>query len=226
MRNLLSTLVIISFLLVISSCRKSTKSNDAIADVFGRSWVYGADVGYSTVHSVISSNPMTSVSVNVPGGVTFNLAESNVAGTAFFKDTSMVGALPNHEPPTPGIYTYNVKFANGEQKVYTNNLTNDFLLPPVIDSLYITKDGLSLRLKWEPVAGAQTYELRISSGQNEIFPWMEFGDPSNMYTERLIAYFIYYLPGTITFELRALKYESAEKNYVQAMSYTSKSIDL
>jgi hypothetical protein len=225
MKNFSISVLVIFILLVISSCKKNN-SNDATVDVFARSWLKNGSLAYSTVHSVVSINPMTAVTVDVPGAVSFSLSKSDGPGTSFFKDTSMEGSAPSHVPPVTGIYTYHVKFANGEQKLYTNDLTNDFLLPPVIDSLYIISDGLSLRFKWEPVEGAQSYEIRISSGQNEIFPWMELLDPSGMHTERLIAYFAYYLPGTITFELRAVKYESEEKKYVQALSYSSASIDL
>ena len=138
----------------------------------------------------------------------------------------MAGIYPSLEPPVTGTYTYHVTFTNGEQKVFTNNLTNDFLLPPVVDSLYIKPDGITLRMKWQPVAGAQAYQIRVSSGQNVILPWLQFADPSGMYTERLISMFSNYLPGTLTFELRAVLYESGDETYAQAISYSSKSIDL
>ena len=225
MKNFSFLLLIITALLVISSCKK--EKNDAIADVFARSLMYNGKAGYSTVHSVTSSTTtMTAVTVDVPGGVSLSLYDHDGTGRAFFKDTSMAGSDPNPEPPVTGIYTYHVTFANGEQKIYTNTLSNDFLLPPVIDSLYVMPDGISLRLKWEPVAGAYAYQIRISSGQNEILPYLELTDHAQLYNERLIALFANYLPGTLTFELRAMTYESPDENYVQAISYTSASIDL
>jgi hypothetical protein len=224
MKNFSFLLLIITALLVISSCKK--EKNDAIADVFARSLMYNGKVGYSTVHSVVSTTVMSAVTVDIPGGGTVSLYDHDGTGTAFFKDTSMVGMYPNPEPPAAGTYTYHVTFGDGEQKVYTNTLANDFLLPPVIDSLYIMPDGISLRLKWEPVAGAQAYQIRISSGQNQIFPYLELTDHSQLYNERLISQFASYLPGTLTFELRAMKYESEDEKFVQAISYTSASIDM
>jgi hypothetical protein len=227
MKNLSLPILAILLLLIGFSCKKNNTPNEASVDVFARSEIINGKVGYSTVHSVTStSNPMTTVTVLTPGGATFNLRDQDGTGSAFLKDTSMAGLYPSLDPPAIGTYTYNVTFKNGEQKVYTNNLTNDFLLPPVIDSLYIKPNGIQLRLKWEPVAGAQAYQIRISSGQNVIMPWLQFNDPSGMYTERLISMFAYYLPGTLTFELRAVIYESADQMYVQAISYASKSIDL
>lgn len=226
MKNLSLSLLVIAILSVFSSCKKNDPRNDAEADVFARSLIYNGEVGYSTVHSVVSSVPMTAVTADTPEGVTISLYDHDGTGTAFFKDTSMAGLYPNLEPPVPGLYTYHVTFENGEQKDFTNTLSDGFLTPPVIDSLYVTQDGQSLRLKWEPVAGADAYQIRISSGQNIIYPWLQFADPSGMYTERLIAYLIDYLPGTITFELRAMKYESDEEKYVQSFGYSSASIDL
>ncbi len=226
MKNLYLVLLIISVLSIFASCKKINPQNNAVADVFARSLVYNGNIVYSTVHSVVSSNPMRAVTVDTPDGVIFSLSEHDGTGTSFLKDTSMAGSNPNPEAPVAGLYTYHVTFTDGIQKDFTNTLTDNFLPPPVIDSLYKTQDGLSLRLKWEPVAGADAYQIRISSGQNEIFPWLQFADPSGYYTERPIAYFTYYLPGTITFELRAMKYESSEEMYVQSFGYSSASIDL
>ena len=226
MKNLFPVLLVIFVLSIFSSCKKNNPQNDAIADVFARSLVFGGEVGYSTVHSVVSSSTMSAVTVDTPDGITFSLYDHDGTGTAFFKDTSMAGSNPNPESPVPGLYTYHVTYTNGEQKDYTNTLSDVFLLPPVIDSLYITSDGLRLRIKWEPVAGADAYQIRVSSGQNEIYSWLQFLDPSGMYTERLIAYMAAYLPGTITFELRAMKYESSDEMYIQSFGYSSASIDL
>jgi hypothetical protein len=227
MKNISLSFFAIILLLVGFSCKKSNTPNEATADVFARSLVFNGLVGYSTVHSVTSySNPMTAVSVTTPGGVTFSLSDQDGTGSAFLKDTSMAGLYPSQQPPETGTYSYHVTFKNGEQIVYTNNLTNNFLLPPVIDSLYIKPEGGIIRLKWQPVAGAQAYQIRVSSGQNVIQGWLQFDDPSGMYTERFISYYSNYLPGTLTFELRAVLYESEVEKYAQAISYASKSIDL
>jgi hypothetical protein len=226
MKNISLSFLALILLLIGFSCKKSNTPNDATADVFARSLLYNGIIGYSTVHSVTSYSGMTAVSVETPDGVTFSLLKQDGTGTAFLKDTSMAGLYPSQQPPVTGDYTYHVTFANGEQKVYTNNLANDFLLPPVIDSLYVKPNGTTVRLKWEPVAGAQAYQIRISSGQNIILPWLQFADVSGMYTERLISYFVNYLPGTLTFELRAVKYETSDEKYVQAIGSAAASIDL
>jgi hypothetical protein len=220
-------LVAVCTLFATFSCKKSSSSADAaIADVFVRSLKYNGQNAYSTVFSVSSYTPMTEVTVDTPDGVSFRLNEhASGMGTAFLKDTSFYGAGYSHNPPATGVYTFHVKYSGGDQRVFTNTLSNDFLLPPVIDSLYKKPDGVYLRMKWEPVAGADAYEMRITSGDSEIMPWLEYGTVNSLSYERLIAIFGSYLPGTIKFELRALKYES-NKNYVQAMSYTTASIDL
>ena len=227
MKNLCLSLLVIIILLVSSSCKKQTETaNDASADVFVRSLTYNGLLAFSTVYSVTSSNTISKVTVDIPGGSSFYLTDHDGTGTAFFKDTSMAGLSYSHSPAAAGIYNFHVSYTNGEEKLYTNTLSTDYLLPPVIDSLYKKTDGVTLRLKWKPVVGAQAYQIRIHSGQNQILPWLEFADPSGMYTERLISDFAYYLPGTLTFELRAVIYESSDGNYVQAISYNSASIDL
>lgn len=226
MNNLCSSLLVIMILLVISSCKKAEPVNDLTADVFIRSLTDNGQLAFSTVFSVTSSNTISKVTVDIPGGSSFYLTDRDGTGTAFFKDTSMAGSAYSQVPAVAGIYNYHVTFTTGEEKLYTNALSGDYLLPPTIDSLYKKPDGMTLRLKWEPVAGAQAYQIRISSGQNQILPWREFVDPSGMYTEHLISDFAYYLPGTVTFELRAVLYESADHKYVQSVSYTLKSIDL
>ena len=217
----------ISFLIVFgafSSCKKNETVEDITADVFVRSLNYNGILAYSVVHSVTSYEGMSKVTVDVPGGTSFNLSDLYNNGLVFFKDTSMAGSGYTQEPPAPGVYTYRVTFKNGEEKIYTNSLASNYLLPPVIDSLYKKPDGISLRLKWQPVAGADAYRIRISSGQNEILPWVEFIEPQ-FYYERLISNFSPWLPGTLTFEVRAVDYEQDEYR-IQSMSYTSSQIDL
>lgn len=227
MKNLFLSLLVLTVLSIFFSCKKSVNSNDVYADVFVKSSTYNGSPGFSTIYSVIANGGgVSAVTVSAPNGSSFPLADRDGTGTAFFKDTSMAGSAYSHEPTAPGIYNFHVTFANGEEKLFTNTQKSDYLLPPVIDSLYVKPGGTTVRLKWEPIVGAQAYLIRISSGQNEIMPWLQFENPAGMYTERLIYTFNSYLPGTITFELRAVIYESSDQKYVQAVSYSSRSIDL
>jgi len=226
MKNLVLSLMVVSVLLFIFSCKKTDTAQDASADVFIRSLNFNGSVAFSAVYSLTSYSTISGVTVEIPGGYSFHLADHDGTGTAFYKDTSMEGLGYSHSPAAAGIYNFHVSYTNGEEKLYTNTLSSDYLLPPVIDSLYRKPDGITLRLKWSPVAGAQAYQIRISSGQNEIRPWLEFSEATASYYETLISNFYFYLPGTITFEIRAVKYESDTKELVQAISYSSASIDL
>lgn len=223
MENLSLPFLVIMILLAGSSRKKGDTSNSTVVDVFVRSLIYNGMLGYSEVHSVASIDGMTAVSVTAPNVPAFSLADHFGDGTSFFKDTSMVVGPYSHTPPVPGVYTYHVTFKNCEKKDYTNTLTSTILAPPVIDSLYKKPFGgdLSVRLKWEPVVGAQYYQIRISCGTNEIQPWgSNFTTTSELVYERLVGTFYNYLPGTITFELRALLYEGSDETHVQAISQT------
>jgi len=214
-----------SSLLVICSCNNVETYNDSSADVFVRSQKYNNTDSYSAVFSVISFSQMVGVTVDIPNGSSITLSDQNNDGLSFIKDTSLTTELYSHVPPPSGIYTFHVNYADGTQKVYTNTLSSDYLLPPVVDSLYKMPDGKILRLKWNPVSGADAYQLRISSGHNEILPWMEYPNATLSFYQQYLSQFSSWLPGTITFEIRGVKRES-NKNYMQAISYTSVDVDL
>jgi hypothetical protein len=218
-------LLTVMVLLTIWSCNKQVTYNDAIADVFIRSLKENNVNAYRAVFSVSSYSKMSSVTVDVPNGSSISLSDETGDGITFSKDTSLTGESYSHVPPPSGIYTFHVNYSDGSQKVYTNTLSSDYLLPPVIDSLYRKTDGISLRLKWKPVEGADTYQLRISSGHNEIMPWVQYTNATQLYFQQYISALSPWLPGTITFELRGVKHET-DRNYVQSMSYTSVDIDL
>jgi len=229
MKNLILSLLMVLIILFGFSCKKGDTSNSATADVFARSLIYNGALAYSAVFSVTSLNGMTAATVDAPGSPTFSLADHFGDGTSFYKDTSMVGGPYSHTPPPSGVYTFHVTFNNGEKKDYTNTLSSTFLQPPVIDSLYKKPFGLSqsVRFAWEPVVGAQYYQIRISSGQNVIQDWgLNMTPGSVLAYERLTDNFSTYLPGTILFEIRAVLYEPGNENYAQSISQNSKSIDL
>jgi hypothetical protein len=181
------------------------------------------------VFSVTSDYGLIAATVDVPGSTSVSLVDNSGTGFTFLKDTSMAPGPYSHTPPAGGIYTFHVTFNDGEHKVFTNTITSTFLLPPVIDSLYKKPFGTdqSVRLKWEPVVNAQFYQIRISSGDNEIQPWgLNTKDATALSFERLIWNFSNYLPGTLLFEVRAVLYEPSDETHVQAISQTSAAIDL
>jgi hypothetical protein len=207
------------------SCNKVETYSDVAADVFVSSTRENNVDSYKAVFSAISYSKMTSVTVDGPNGSSVSLVDESGDGLSFTRDTTLNGETVSHVAPPAGIYTFHVNFADGSQKTYTNTLSSDILLPPVIDSLYRKPDGVSLRLKWKPVTGADDYQMRISCGHNEILPWMAFGSSTQLFYQQYISTFSPWLPGTITFEIRGAKHES-DRNYMQAISYTRVNIEL
>ncbi len=219
-------LAIVGSLFAISCNKKMDPYTDTIADVFIRSFKNNNTDSYNAVFSVISVSQMSGVTVDIPNGSSIQLSKETSDGLSFSKDTSLIaGGGYSHVPPPSGIYTFHVTYTDGSQKVFANTLGSDYLLPPVIDSLYRKPDGVSLRLKWKPVDGANAYQMRISSGHNEIMPWMEYGNSNQLFYENRLVNFSAWLPGTLTFEIRGVKHES-DRNYMQAISYTSIDFDL
>lgn len=229
MKNLSLSFLTILIMLFSFSCKKGDTANTATSDVFARSLIYNGMLAYSTVFSVTSLNGIITATAEGPNIPAFSLADHFGDGTSFLKDTSLAGGSYSHTPPPSGTYTFHVTFKNGEKKDFTNTLGSTILQPPVIDSLYKKPFGLgqSVRIKWEAVAGAQYYQIRITSGQNEIQPWgLNMTAGSELAYERLIGNFSNYLPGTITFEVRAVAYEPGNESLTQSISQTSASIDL
>jgi hypothetical protein len=230
MKNLGLSFLTILIMVFSFSCKKDGTSNNATADVFVRSFMDPSKViSYNTVFSVTFIGGITAATAEGPGIPAFSLMDHFGDGTAFFKDSSMAaGGGYNHTPPQAGTYTFHVTFNDGSQKVFTNTLSSTILLPPVIDSLYKKPFGLdqSVRFAWEPVVGAQYYQIRLSCGQNVIQDWgLNMTPGSVLAYERLIDNFSNYLPGTILFEIRAVLYEG-NQNYAQSISQNSLSIDL
>ena len=217
-----------------AACEKATITDVATADVFIKTIINQSDTLFGVAHSVASYNRMSAVSVKSPAGDSIPLPGIVDGGISIYKNPTLAAGDFKKTHPLSGIYTYDVTFKDKTVQVLTNTLGADYILPPVIISLAKSADGLSVILVWVPVPGTQLYQIRVTSGNNEVIPaqlYTATTTPTQNTTGALevsfpIASFSRYMPGTFTVELDALLFESSDLLLLQAMGISNGTITL
>lgn len=219
--SLLAILILSGF----SSCRKTSAVDTAEVDVFVKSTLINGLTAYGTAHFVTGTDPMISVAVHSPDGVTDSLFSYDSSNLYYHLEPSFLNGTYSATPPAPGTYTYNIKFNDGKEKSFTNVLAPNYLMPPTIVSLVKSTDANSIMLQWNPVAGAQAYEVIVTKGGMQIYA-SAYLNPSLYEFDLPVTNIAAYTPGTFTFELDAVTFESTTSNYLQAISSSTTTIDL
>jgi len=217
-----SLLVLIAF----TSCEQATVTNVATADVFIKTIIDQGDTLFGVAHSVVSYNRMSAASVKSPKGDSIPLPGITDGGISIFKEPSLTSGDYSKVPPLAGTYSYDVTFKDKSVQVLSNTLGADFLLPAVIDSLILSSDGQSIVLKWSPVNAAQYYQIRVTNGNTEVLPARLYPSSGTLEVQFPIGSFSRYMPGTFTFELDALLFESTDLSLLQAMGVSYSSLTL
>lgn len=210
----------------LSSCRKQAASDDAIVDVFVKSVSLSGHPYFGLTHLVSGTDAMKSVTVLTPDAVTDSLTAYDASNLYYdlFPTFDVGGYTPNL--PTSGVYTYKIKFNDGIEKTFTNTLSSSYLLPAANLSLAKTLDGNSVSVTWSPVTGAQAYQLIVTKGGITVFSSAFINPSLNTNTNLPISNLSAYAPGTFTFELDAVSFESSDFKLVQAVSASTADIDL
>ena len=223
----LSVLVIL-ILSGLSSCRKQSAADNAMVDVYVKSILIGGHPlpYFALEHLVSGTDAMNSVAVHTPDGVTDSLSSVDSSNTYYelIPTYDVGGYTPTL--PTPGTYTYDIKFSDGIQKTFTNSLGPGYLVPATNFSLVESADASSVSVTWDQVSGAQAYQLLVTIGGITVFSSSFIPQSSNTSTVLATSNLSSYIPGTFTFELDAVMFESSEHKLVQAVSATTATIDL
>ena len=214
-------------MLGLSGCEKATVTNEASADVYVEAIKNAQGVtAYIAIHSVISYNGnISSVSVKAPDATIKQLVGDAVdTGYSFYNSPAETEYLTTL--PLAGVYTYTVKFTDGEEKIYTNTLTAATILPTTITSLAKSANADSVYVSWNAIAGAHAYKLIVMKGTTRVsasYPFTivvpKIGMPiANIYASGA---------GVYTFKIIGLFYESTVTyDYLQAISTTKSDISL
>lgn len=230
MKKLHEITLIILAVFALAGCEKQTVEKTASADVLVKAIKNAAgNIVYTTIHSVFSYNKMTSVTVLSPSGKTQQLINFANAGNSFFNQPAESEYTTT--PPPVGTFNYSVKFDGGEEKVYNNSLSSAIVQPAEITSLAKNAMGDSVYIYWKAIADADGYQMKVMKDSTQIYYQQPFQDVSNpkKLVLRLglpIAVFSTTGPGTYTFEISGLLYESTAYQYLQAISTSSQNIVL
>jgi hypothetical protein len=209
-----------------ASCnKKSSTDYSTTVDVFSQTTVYNNDTVHGIVYSVITLAQAASVEVQTPDGQNVPLDRYNGSSYSFYKqtpDSEMTAAVP-----VPGTYTFTVNFNDGMKATETNNLTSDFLYPPHLTVAEYLADEGKVHLKWDKVANADGYQVKVFSGDTQIYNIAPFAGGAGEDTVELsipTSYVSAYVPGTLRYEIVALKFETSAYTSIQAISTTSRDI--
>jgi hypothetical protein len=230
MRKLYKLALWALIMLGLSGCEKIKIQNEASADVFIKA-IKNAEgiIVYAPLHSVFSYNTITSASVKSPDAKTMQLANYDNSGNSFFNEPQAADYLTSI--PATGSYTYTVLFSDGEEKTYTNSLSSAIISPANITSLAKTANGDSVYIKWDAIANVHAYQLKITKGTSQIYYQTPFSDGSVPLKSSLkIGFLVSSLnssgPGTYTFDLSGLLFETTAYDYLQAVSSSTKNVEL
>lgn len=81
-------------------------------------------------------------------------------------------------------------------------------------------------MSWEPLTGAEYFQLSIIKNGTTLYTSNPFTPPSNNTIEIPLSFIPSYTPGVYTYQLDAVIYESISSGKIQAISSASTSIDL
>ena len=205
------------------SCNtKSSPDYSTTVDVFSQTTVYNNDTVHGIVYSVITLTPAASVEVQTPDGQTVPLDSYDGSGYSYYKQTP--DSLMTSSVPVAGTYTFTVNFSGGMTATDTNTLTSDFLYPPhIVTAEYQSSTG-GVYLKWDAVTNADGYQIKVFSGDTQVYNIAPFSGSTEITIPT--SYLSNYVPGTLKFEIIALKFESSAYTSIQTISTTNRNITI
>jgi len=218
--------LILMLFLSILSCKKDSVTHDVAADVYVKSILNDGEPVFGLVQYAAGSSAISAVAVSNPNGIIEQLSAYDANKlTYYFEPTLALGGYST-TPPIPGTYSFGITFTDGVEKVVTNTLGAVYLLPANITSLVKLTDSQTVRLTWDAVTGVQYYQLSIIKTGSNVYTSQLFTPPTGNTVDIPISLIVSFTGGTYTYQLDAIKYESAESGLVQSISSASADVDL
>jgi hypothetical protein len=220
------SVLVTMILLILLSCKKDKTNDNAVADVYVKSILSDGEPVFGLAHYVLGYAAMTSVTVSTPVGMTDPLNAYNTGKTIFYIEPSLALGTYTGTPPSPGTYSYGITFNDGIEKVITDDLGATYILPASITSIVKSSNNQSVIMSWEPLAGAEYFQVSIYKEGTWQWTSSAFPPPTGNTTSIPLSVIPSYSPGSYTYQLDAVNYASAETGNFQAISSASVTIDL
>lgn len=208
------------------ACQKEKRLDDGVADVYVKTILIDGQPAYALAHYLLGYSGISSVTVYNPDATTEQLSSLDNSNTLFYSEPSL--SSYSLTMPSTGTYSYKVRFDDGVEKTFTDQVSGTFLLPPTITTIVKTEDNARVKLVWGPLTGAEYYRFSISKNGTTVYTSQIFAlvDNTANTIEVPITVIPSYASGTYTFELAAYKYQSLADGKIQSMSTTTANVDL
>lgn len=227
MKIKMKTPALISLMLLsLLACKKESRLDDAVADVYVKTILIDGQPAYGLAHYLMGYSAISSVTLTNPDATTEPLTSYDNSNTLFYSEPSVSNGSYSPTMPSQGIYTYKVRFDDGVEKIYSDQVSGTFIVPPTITSIAKTEDDKRVKLTWAPLSGAEYYRLFISKNGSVVFSSDLFTPTNENSIDPLISIIPSFTSGTYTFELVAFKYQSLSEGKIQSASSASADIDL
>lgn len=152
-------------------CNKETESKfDVNSDAYIIRKKFDGELKAATVFFVYANQSISRAAVTPPEGQgePFNLSRSEESSFTFQKVPSVADF--ETETPAPGLYIFDIESSDGVVVQQTDELEIFNLQVPVITSTNFEPANMSLTVKWDTVANADGYVVKVlSNGEKALF---------------------------------------------------------
>lgn len=159
MKKLLFTLF--AAVAILTSCNKKEDTASIVGDAYivtqrsGENILYGLSIH---AYSFYAFSNVTAIPDAEPG-TTYHLQAYPGFKTDFYYDTPE--SELSTEKPVTGNYHFTANFENGKTNEADDNLSADFLIPPVIKECSYDVSSKKATIEWEAVASADLYVIKL-----------------------------------------------------------------
>lgn len=208
------------------SCKKDVQNDDAMADVYVKTITVTGQTAFGLEHIVRGGAEMNSVTVTLPGGSAQQLIAYDSSKLLYYFAPSLGDGTFTRTPPTTGTYSYKVTFSDGIQKVFTDVLGSQYLPPANITSIAKTSDGQNVQLNFDALPGANYFQISIYLGEDLLYTSDLQTPPAGNNFVIPLSVIPSFTPGTYTYHLDAVIYQSITTGQLQAISTATADVTL
>jgi hypothetical protein len=218
--------LVIMMILGLLSCKKDKQDDTALADVYVKTISVIGETAFGLEHVVRGNAQMNAVTVSIPGGLTAQLIAYDESKLLYYLEPSLGNGTYTRTPPIAGTYSYRVTFSDGVEKVFTDVLGSGYLPPANITSIAKTSDGLNVQISFDALTGVDYFQISIYLADILEYTSPLQTPPAGNNFAIPLSTIPSFTPGTYTYHLDAIKYQSLDLGTLQAISTATADIAL